>query len=438
MSFELNKSLLTLAIGALALTGCGDKGSSEKDKSEETTTTAEETQVDQATTDSLPLVGGVDPNAQVVFEVVDGKAIVEGDIVLGEYDALLEAGQVKAFSYPEAHDAESELNLANDNNEEAAQKSAWGGHTKWTNGVVPFTIRGGNFSSSDVEIMYQAMADISAAANIKFVPAWQGSDHIEIYRGNGCSSAVGRNGGKQYLSLGYGCVSKGIVIHEFMHALGFFHEQSRADRDDYVNIHWENIQGNMQYNFSKLGAVTTSFSQYDYNSIMHYEWYAFSWNGKATISARQPGVSFGQRIGLSELDIYSLQRAYGAPISEVPNEAPRVKLKYNAISMWNNSQYYMPVELFDDNDSATDLEFSYMLDRGNVITPKSYQNMLVQDSYNKNLFYIPLESLSPSHIGIGPLDPNKTTMSLTFKDSQGAETTVDLPIYVYTYENYYP
>lgn len=53
-------------------------------------------------------------------------------------------------------------------------------------------------------------------------------------------------GGRQTLSLGSGCIQKGIIIHEMMHAVGFFHEQSRTDRDDFITILWNNIQPGMQ------------------------------------------------------------------------------------------------------------------------------------------------------------------------------------------------
>ena len=64
----------------------------------------------------------------------------------------------------------------------------------------------------------------------------------------GCHSHVGKITGKQNINYPQWCLDNyGSVLHEMLHALGFFHEQSRSDRDDYVTIMWENIMAGALY-----------------------------------------------------------------------------------------------------------------------------------------------------------------------------------------------
>ena len=86
--------------------------------------------------------------------------------------------------------------------------------------------------------------------------------------------------------LGYGCVSMGTVIHEMLHSSGFWHEQSRPDRDDHVRILWSNILTGMEDNFARYSRaeVSTLSLPYDTASVMHYSSRAFSRNGQLTIS----------------------------------------------------------------------------------------------------------------------------------------------------------
>lgn len=91
-----------------------------------------------------------------------------------------------------------------------------------------------------------------------------------------CWSYIGRQGGSQKISLGVRqqpfCKYKGVIIHELGHALGFWHEQARPDRDKYVRILWDNMIDSAYYNFLRYTTyeVDSLSVPYDYASIMHY------------------------------------------------------------------------------------------------------------------------------------------------------------------------
>lgn len=112
---------------------------------------------------------------------------------------------------------------------------------------------------------------------------------VTLKSNSGCSGQVGYQkrfqNGPQRLNLSKRCFYTGTIIHEFLHALGFYHMQSASNRDDYITIKWENVQKGKEYNFDKYETdVVTDFDiEYDLLSIMHYGAYDFSVNQKATI-----------------------------------------------------------------------------------------------------------------------------------------------------------
>ena len=80
------------------------------------------------------------------------------------------------------------------------------------------------------------------------------ADYMEIVKASsGCGSNVGRQGGVQYLRLGEECFATGfgVIAHEMMHVLGFFHEHVREDRNNYITVHDELIAPGMTNSTTK-------------------------------------------------------------------------------------------------------------------------------------------------------------------------------------------
>ncbi|XP_062386374.1 meprin A subunit beta-like [Sardina pilchardus] len=145
---------------------------------------------------------------------------------------------------------------------------------------------------------------------------WSGEDnYISVFKGGGCFSSVGnRHVGKQRLSIGSGCDRIATIEHEFLHALGFWHEQSRPDRDDYVTIRWDRITEGRENNFNVYNDTTSSALNvpYDYGSMMHYSKNAFRNGTEPTIVTKIPAFSdvIGQRMEFSDNDLLKLRTLY--------------------------------------------------------------------------------------------------------------------------------
>lgn len=130
-----------------------------------------------------------------------------------------------------------------------------------------------------------------------------------------CFSMIGRVGGGQGISLGSGCLVHGVVIHELMHAIGFFHMHSRSDRDRYLKILWPNIDQGMQSQFRRNAKnQDILFRPFDYRSIMLYGPKLFSSNGQDTMIPLKRGARLldtGVKKGLSDEDARSINMLYG-------------------------------------------------------------------------------------------------------------------------------
>jgi len=142
--------------------------------------------------------------------------------------------------------------------------------------MVPITISA-RYNSKERNMIIRSLVEFHSVSCIRFV--WMRASHrdyIDISPANGCWSYLGRQGGRQMISLQQrGCVFRQVIQHELLHALGFHHEQARSDRDDHVRIMAQNVMSGRLHNFDKVDTNNLG-TPYDYGSIMHYGRYAFS------------------------------------------------------------------------------------------------------------------------------------------------------------------
>ena len=197
----------------------------------------------------------------------------------------------------------------------------------WPDGIVPYEFDP-ELSFANRARARDAMDEIEAVSAVVFRPADFDVAYISI-RSSLQDPEPGNNAPVGYF-LGVHTVNiaswteRWIIVHELMHVLGFWHEQSRTDRDDSVEIITQNIQGGKEHNFD-IQLLSENYGPYDFGSVMHYSACAFSICGSTNCSPTlatcrtirvlppndtqwQSGI--GQRSQFSEMDALTLSFLY--------------------------------------------------------------------------------------------------------------------------------
>ena len=186
---------------------------------------------------------------------------------------------------------------------------------------------------------------------------------------SGCWSSLGYTNPStfQSINLGDNCVTRGTTQHEMMHAVGFLHEQSRPDRDDYIDVLFDNIIPGAHSQFNKMAETDwhDMSENYDLKSVMHYEGWAFltqeAWDaGLSSIVYKGTTERVTNRSPLlSSSDIVQLATRYEDFCADT--KASLVNSKIACDSNDPNGQYYLPgkecngyADCFNDADESFD------------------------------------------------------------------------------------
>lgn len=299
----------------------------------------------QTRTSKVILPGHLEP-VKLTYEVFNGVAVLDGGIVLGKVVDLDEELRIAESTIP-ANEVDLTETVRTISQPLVALKAQ---NKLWEGGIMPF-----EFSIINSLIrtrVIEAMGHISNNTNIEFVPASDAFTDRVVFKFSddaGASSAeLGRKGGKQYVYLNER-FDVGGIVHEILHSLGVLHEQCRNDRDVYVQVNdgengtTNNICSGREGNFRKASLEGRDIGTYDYDSIMHYDAYAFVKDNDGNICNPPGGPSIEPRDTSISLDRLGSQRKSAPYLTNLDiqglNKLYPVRTTFDGGHLWGGSTY---------------------------------------------------------------------------------------------------
>ena len=303
---------------------------------------------------------------------------------------------------------------------------------------VPYII---DPSSGDQANLNTAIGEFNSnfGGVIQFVARTTETDYVNFdfdpnnFSGS-CEAYEGRVGGEQTVGGSATCTIA-TILHEMGHTVGVWHEQTRSDRDTYVNVNYGAVIKGSRGNFDELLDDNQVLSPYDYASVMEYPAFSFSRNGEPCIETVPAGIPLSNPAGYSAADIDGIDRLYGAiPTTvTVTSNPPGLQVVVDGTTIttpqvfnWAlNSSHTLNVATSPQTLSATGV--SYIYGRWNDSTTQSHtiavapgNNQITQPAtnpavtvYGANFIQLVpyVNAISPSGAGTVATSPNPQTYS---------------------------
>lgn len=302
-----------------------------------------------------------------VFINKKGEYIVGGDVILSaEQIAFLNANRIGSKDGPS-----TESTFTNE-----FQKL-------WPGGIVYYTIN----DASNSTTINNAIAHWQANTPIRFIQRTSQNNYVNFSgqpdQGAG-DSQLGMVGGAQAIRLVTNA-SLRTVIHEIGHAVGLMHEQTRNDRDTYVNINYSNINKDWKYQYDTYdvqGRGGYQTGPFDFESVMLYPSFnsdaAYPGNTTPQITKKDgSGYSYNFYGTLSQGDVNGVNYLYKPSVyvkHVVTLDPANSYYNYDPMGDDAHQEYFNSVEFYSDANFTIPITTPYKIKLKHNYTYEGYQN----------------------------------------------------------------